>query len=171
MVPQRATGRYRNTRVWCLLVEQTQQELSAPNIADVVFARQARQYRERAGLTQRQVAERMSTAGFRMHHSTVAKIEAGTRPVIVGEAAEMARVLGVSIESLMTEKEPLSRHEMMRMDLMMFKTRVEQLERVAAERLQQLQAAQTQYDEVSARLDEARHERDLLSKALWKEMP
>jgi transcriptional regulator with XRE-family HTH domain len=71
---------------------------------DAVFARRVRQLRESAGLTQRQVADQMTGAGYRMHQTTIAKIEADDpRPVYVGEAVTLARILGVSLSDLLSE--------------------------------------------------------------------
>lgn len=73
---------------------------------DEVFARQLRAVRQAAGLTQQQLAGRMNAAGTKMHRSAVAKIEAGDRPVSVGEAVRFAAVLGVSLDELVTEPGP-----------------------------------------------------------------
>jgi transcriptional regulator with XRE-family HTH domain len=50
--------------------------------------------------TQRDLAERMTDAGYPLHHSTIAKLEGGTRPTPITEAMVLARVLGVSLASL-----------------------------------------------------------------------
>lgn len=70
---------------------------------DAIFAQRVRVLREAAQLTQRQVADKMTFAGYRMHQTTIAKIEAGERPVYVGEAVALAGVLGVGIGDLITE--------------------------------------------------------------------
>ena len=57
----------------------------------------------RARMTQQQVAERMTGAGYRMHQTTVAKSESGERPVTLGEAVALALVLGVDLQDLLTE--------------------------------------------------------------------
>ena len=43
-------------------------------------------------------------AGYKMHQSTVAKIESGERPVSIGEAVQLAEVLGVDLGELTTER-------------------------------------------------------------------
>jgi transcriptional regulator with XRE-family HTH domain len=70
---------------------------------DAVLARRVRELRVKAGLTQRQLADLMSGAGYRMHQTTIAKIESGERPVVVGEAIQLAGVLGVTLPALLTE--------------------------------------------------------------------
>lgn len=69
---------------------------------DTIFARRFRALREAAELTQRQVADQASLDGYRMHQTTVAKIEAGERPVIIGEAVTLARIIGVDLADLLT---------------------------------------------------------------------
>jgi transcriptional regulator with XRE-family HTH domain len=69
---------------------------------DEVLPIRLRAARESAGLTQRQLAASMTTAGYGMHQTTIAKIEAGERPVTVGESAALARVLGVDHAGLIT---------------------------------------------------------------------
>lgn len=55
-------------------------------------------------MTQAQLAVQMSGGGFTMHQTTIAKIEAGERPVTVGEAVALALVLGVDLTDLVTER-------------------------------------------------------------------
>jgi transcriptional regulator with XRE-family HTH domain len=66
-----------------------------------VLAVNLREARERLGLTQKNVADRMSFLGFSMMHTTVAKIEAGQRPVRLNEAFGLANCVGESIFSLL----------------------------------------------------------------------
>ncbi len=68
---------------------------------DAAFGRRVRELREAAGLTQRQLASQMTAAGHTMHQTTIAKIEAGQRPVLVKESSALAGVLGVSQADMM----------------------------------------------------------------------
>lgn len=68
---------------------------------DATFARRLREVRERAGITQQELADVMTRGGTKMHRSTIGKIEAGVRVVSVGEAAQLAGALGVWIEELL----------------------------------------------------------------------
>ena len=70
---------------------------------DQVLKERVQVLRKSAGLTQRQLADQMTSAGYRMHQTTIAKIEAGERPVIVGEAAALAIILGVGLADLITD--------------------------------------------------------------------
>lgn len=73
---------------------------------DAVFAERLRALRMAVGTTQAQLAERMTAAGFSMHQTTVAKCEAGDRPVTIGEAVQFARILGVDLAALTAESQP-----------------------------------------------------------------
>ncbi len=75
-------------------------------ISDGIFARRLYALRKAAGLTQQQLASAMSAAGNTMHRSAVAKIEAGDRAVSVGEAFQLAGVLGVGLAELVTDPGP-----------------------------------------------------------------
>lgn len=75
---------------------------------DAIFARQIRDLREAADLTQQQLADAMARTGNKIHRSTIGKIENGDRPVTVGEAAEIAGILGVDLADLLTEPEPVT---------------------------------------------------------------
>ena len=70
---------------------------------EAVLARRLRRLREAGHLTQQQIASQMTGAGYRMHQTTIAKIEAGERPVTIGEAVALAWALGVGLLDLVTE--------------------------------------------------------------------
>lgn len=67
---------------------------------DEVFARRLKEVREQAGVTQAQLADRMTSAGQKMHRSAIAKIETNQRPVLLGEAVWLAVLLGVQLIDL-----------------------------------------------------------------------
>ena len=67
------------------------------------LAVQARAIREKLGMTQAEVAKEMSARGLRMRQSTIAKIEAGQRPVRVNEAVTLAAILRVTVTDLIAE--------------------------------------------------------------------
>jgi transcriptional regulator with XRE-family HTH domain len=101
-----------------MLVEDISPEPSGSNWLlfatdhDRIFARRLRALREAARLTQRQLAERMTVAGYRMHQTTIAKIEAADRPVVIGEAVVFARIIGVDLAELVTEPVTRESHEL-----------------------------------------------------------
>jgi transcriptional regulator with XRE-family HTH domain len=65
-----------------------------------------RTLREVAGMTQQQLAARMTQLGFSMRQTTIAKIEAGQRPVRVNEAVTLADTFGVDISDLLADQVP-----------------------------------------------------------------
>jgi len=68
-----------------------------------ILAMQARAFREELGMTQLQVAREMTARGIVMRQSTIAKIEAGLRPVRVNEAVMLAAVLRTSLAGLLAD--------------------------------------------------------------------
>lgn len=70
---------------------------------DAIFARRLRAIREQARMTQQDLAEWMAKTGNKFHRSTIAKIEAGDRLVTVGEALELAGILGVDLQDVLIE--------------------------------------------------------------------
>lgn len=59
------------------------------------FGDKVRQWRRERNWSQEEVAERLRDQGFEMHQTTVAKIERGTRPLRVAEAAALAYIFAV----------------------------------------------------------------------------
>lgn len=84
----------------------TDDEMSS---ADQWLAANLKAARERSGLSQEAVAQRMREAGFRFHYQTVGRIEAGSQLARVGEAKALAAIFGLSVDSL-TEP-PATRRE------------------------------------------------------------
>jgi transcriptional regulator with XRE-family HTH domain len=68
--------------------------------ADKRFAENLRAARERAGLSQRELAEEMAELGFRFRQQTIARIEAADRVVGVGESRALARACGTTVDTL-----------------------------------------------------------------------
>lgn len=63
--------------------------------ADQNFAVNVRHYREQIGLSQEELAQRMSERGFGFTQATVWKIEQGKRAVRIGEAVALATALNL----------------------------------------------------------------------------
>jgi transcriptional regulator with XRE-family HTH domain len=59
------------------------------------FGDKVRQWRRERNWSQEDVADRLRKEGFDMHQTTVAKIERGTRPLRVAEAAAIAAIFRV----------------------------------------------------------------------------
>jgi transcriptional regulator with XRE-family HTH domain len=68
--------------------------------ADVQFAANLREERERRRISKAEFARRMRELGHSWFPQTVQKIEAGHRKVRVGEAEAVARILGTSMDRL-----------------------------------------------------------------------
>jgi transcriptional regulator with XRE-family HTH domain len=60
------------------------------------FGEKVRQWRRERNWSQEDVADKLRSQGFDMHQTTVAKIERGTRPLRVAEAAAIATIFRVS---------------------------------------------------------------------------
>jgi transcriptional regulator with XRE-family HTH domain len=59
------------------------------------FGNKVRQWRQARNWSQEDLADRLREQGFDMHQTTVAKIERGTRPLRVAEAAAIATIFRV----------------------------------------------------------------------------
>jgi transcriptional regulator with XRE-family HTH domain len=68
--------------------------------ADKRFAENLRAARERAGLSQRELAQEMADLGFRFRQQTIARIEAADRVVGVGESRALARACRTTVDAL-----------------------------------------------------------------------
>ena len=73
------------------------------DFSDAIFARRLRAVREASGMTQQQLADAMARTGNKIHRSTIGKIESGDRPVTIGEAVQLAGILGIPLVELVTE--------------------------------------------------------------------
>jgi transcriptional regulator with XRE-family HTH domain len=63
-------------------------------------AKNVRKLRESRGLSQQQLGQDLSSFGVGMHQTTVAKLEAGSKPLRLNEVAAIAAYFEVPIESL-----------------------------------------------------------------------
>jgi transcriptional regulator with XRE-family HTH domain len=68
--------------------------------ADAAFAANLKALRSATSTTQAQLAEKMSSRGFKWHAATVYKVENGERQVQLAEALEIARIFDTSIEEI-----------------------------------------------------------------------
>ena len=134
-----------------------------------LFAARVREFREQAGMTQRQVAERMSDLGYRIHQTTMAKIEAGTRPVVVGEAVALARIFGVSVGDLADANARLYDEPYLRLMMNSCLSRIATLEREEEDRRRELEHAQQRHDLATDVLARTRKELDGLTELARKE--
>lgn len=82
---------------------------SEPDI-DRNVAANLRQFRERGGVSQDELAQRMSERGFGFTQATIWKIERGQRPVKISEAVALGESLGMISWTHLTEEPALTRH-------------------------------------------------------------
>ena len=75
---------------------------SRPEAIEQAVARNLKEMRQAAGLSQARIAELMFSKGQPWHQQTVYKIEAGLRAVRAGEVADLAAVLGVTLTALLS---------------------------------------------------------------------
>ena len=125
--------------------------------SDSIFARRLRTIRKQGGVTQKQLADRMAARGHKMLQSTIAKIESGERPVSIGEAVQLAEVLGAALTDLVTD-ETTGRQAREYRQLAEAKIKVRSLEHETAEREKLLQEAQFLYENAVEQLEQAQRE-------------
>lgn len=71
------------------------------NAPEEKLGRTVRTLREARGLSQEQVAAKMTALGFSWQQTTVARTEAASRPIRVNEAVALSRVFQVAIDYLL----------------------------------------------------------------------
>ncbi|WP_282857476.1 helix-turn-helix domain-containing protein [Pseudoclavibacter helvolus] len=75
-------------------------------VKEQIFGRRVRSIRKERGLSQKALADALSLTGRTFHQTTIAKIEAGTRPTSVGEIELLAVVLDVEAADFFDPAEP-----------------------------------------------------------------
>lgn len=95
-------------------MENSEAEATADWIrqTEIAVGRKVRDLRRQRGWSQERLAHRMRLHGFAMHQTTVAKLEAGDRPIRLAEAVALAAAFDVPFEALWfaptrSEGEPL----------------------------------------------------------------
>jgi transcriptional regulator with XRE-family HTH domain len=138
------------------------------DFSDSIFARKLREIRQQAGVTQQQIADRMTGAGHKLHRSAVAKIELGERPVTIGEAVQLAGVLGVPLMEMVTDRDAATELERQHAARVEAQINVRSLQHEAAERHKLLAEQQILYENVVQRLGAAqRRLRELGGELPW----
>lgn len=113
--------------------------------AAVDFGRRVRQFRKAAGLTQQQLAERLSEWGRSYHQTTVAKLEAGNRPTTLEELIPLAAALGVSQRQFFEEPSPADQAE----------HKVREVEQELSRLRSELDRAQSHYERLRKQFERA----------------
>lgn len=120
---------------------------SSAEAVEATFRRGVRTWREIHGMSQAELAAKMSERGFPFHQATVYNLEVGRRPTRLSEAVTLAEVLKVPLTHLLGPEAP---ERVARFELARAATRVKELERDA--------------DHLQGELQQAREERDVLAK-------
>lgn len=79
--------------------------------AAVDFGRRVKKLRKDAGLTQADLAERLSQWGRSYHQTTVAKLESGTRPTSLEELIPLSVALGIPQQAFFQDPSPADQAE------------------------------------------------------------
>jgi transcriptional regulator with XRE-family HTH domain len=77
--------------------------VQAGHMAEDIFIRQMKRYRQKLGLSQVDLAARITALGSSMYQQTIAKIESGHRAVRIAEADVIARALETSITDMLSD--------------------------------------------------------------------
>lgn len=128
------------------------------DMADAVFAGRLRVIREAAGLTQQQLAGLMSRTGGRIHRSAIAKMESGDRTVSVGEAVQLAAILGTGVAELITDPGPDNEEGRARQARVEAQVRLRSAEHEAARRHDLMEEAQLLYAHALEAVEQARQQ-------------
>ncbi len=102
---------------------------------DKNVAANLRVYRETRGVSQEELAQRMTDRGFGFSQATIWKIEQGKRPVKIGEVVALAHALGLIRWADLTLDPASANHQ----------ARLEHAHRMAAESYLQIKTATTAY--------------------------
>lgn len=104
------------------------EELLTPQVT--AFIRRMRQERVAAGLTQAELAARVSRrAGHTVHTSIYTRMEQGARAIRLSEAVAIAEELGVSLSSLLYSRDAVDDElAQLRQDLAAARWRADQIE-------------------------------------------
>lgn len=113
------------------------------------IGRAVRHYRDEAGLSQTSLARRMQDHAHNWYQVTVARTEAGQRPLRLDEALSLAAILDVSMEDLYQQPSEVDEYDLLAAQLSAY-------ERTLAELQYELDAAKKNEATVEARSLEAR---------------
>ncbi|BCW85057.1 hypothetical protein NicSoilE8_27300 [Arthrobacter sp. NicSoilE8] len=78
-------------------------ELPTPDVDEECFRENMRTLRERKGWSQGELSRRLIEGGWSIfHQTTISRIESGDRPIKLGEARAIARVLGSNVATMVS---------------------------------------------------------------------
>lgn len=120
-----------------------------------MFGVRVKDLRQAKGLTQEELAARMTASGYPMHQTTVAKMEGGGRPTSVGEMAVLAAIFEMAIPDLFQDTDDArDRMELAAAERMIdaIQLDIDKLDERRAGLVAQLHAAQQLYKSLAAKL-------------------
>lgn len=88
---------------------ETTPEAQSARSGALRFSKRVRELRKSQGWTQSDLAKRMTAAGYPMHLTTIAKLEAATRPTPVEEAYALAAIFELPVTELLTSADDSDR--------------------------------------------------------------
>lgn len=128
-----------------LVNQETEDREQVLKQAALDFGRRVKQLRKAAGLTQTDLAERLSQWGRSYHQTTVAKLEAGTRPTTLEELIPLSVALGVPQRQFFEDPSPTDHAE----------RKVREAEQAVVKLRSELSSARTHYQQVQNDLQRA----------------
>ena len=134
-----------------------------------IFRARMRQRRRALGWSQRRVAEEMTKLGHAWHQTMVNKVEAGRRPIGLGEAVALGRILGADLSDMTSEgvHDPEAElFELRQRELAILEARFAELRGRHAAAMEQERAA----DEMAIAAAQARHQARHLVADIEREM-
>jgi transcriptional regulator with XRE-family HTH domain len=118
--------------------------------ADAHFGRRLRALREERGLSQQHVVNALLNHGIlNWHQTTVAKIEAGSRPVRLSEAMACASLFGLTVDEMLIDPESTEARARRSQELSTRRNELEVVEQLLSQRLRELDRAQARVEEGS----------------------
>lgn len=139
------------------LVTLTQAQREAAVHGARMFGVRVKDFRQAKGWTQDDLAKRMTSAGYQMHQTTVAKMESGARPTSVEEMFALAAVFQVSVDKFFLVEDDARVHLELAGQANVLATIANELADLArkeGELREQYEAAQSLYHETERRLSQ-----------------
>ena len=128
------------------------------DLADSIFARRLRAVRTQAGVTQKQLADRMAAAWVQDAPEHRGEDRVRRAASTIGEAVQLAEVLGVDLGELTTERPRDPVRDRALQERAEARIRVRSLQHLAAERHKELEVAQFLYEHAAEQLEQAQRE-------------
>ncbi|MCE3555136.1 helix-turn-helix domain-containing protein [Pseudonocardia sp. RS11V-5] len=118
--------------------------------ADAHFGRRLRALREERGLSQQHVVNALLEHGIaNWHQTTVAKIEAGTRPVRLSEAMACASLFDLTVDEMLIDPESEEARDRWSRELSARRRELDLVEQLLLQRRREIEDAQARLEDVA----------------------